>query len=174
MLLVAFSLVMGFMSSCVGLKPSTSPSSGKLLETFFTGDEGTQYFIKPLVFKNDQKELIMLDLTFRYKDEIEDSALLRLSLYTNELQKNLTAVTFGNGASQFSSSQIELMFSERTKHHLHSRFSLKMPLADVQSLFSESNWQLEIVSGKQQYQFTANSKTKKNISKLYHSVFSIL
>lgn len=171
---VVFVLMMGSIHSCIGLKPATSSSSGKLLETFFTGENGTQYFIKPLLLKNDNKEFVLLDITFRHRDVIADSALIRLSIYSYELLKNFAVIKFGNGSSQFSINQTELMFTERTKHHLHSRFSLKMPLQDLRKLFTQSNWQITITLDQQELQFRASSKTKRKISELNYSVFSIL
>ena len=44
-----------FLYGCLGVKNSTKNSGKNLFETFFVGNEGIQYFIKPLTFKDNNK-----------------------------------------------------------------------------------------------------------------------
>ena len=79
------------LSSCFSVKPTSQKSSKKLVETFYVGIEGTQYFIKPLTYQvEDSKEELEIDCIFRYKTKLSDSdsASINFSTYTNEPLKS--------------------------------------------------------------------------------------
>ena len=75
-----------FLSGCFGIKPEKSGASGKLYETFFVGDEGTQYFIKDIKFSSNlNSDQTWTDITFRYKNELKDSATINFSFLNAKL-----------------------------------------------------------------------------------------
>ena len=69
-------LIALFIIGCIGVKPGSEPGGKKLFETFYAGEQGSQYFIKPLVLKNATKEKLTIDFSFRYKTEVKDSAIV--------------------------------------------------------------------------------------------------
>src|SRR5690606_7037547 len=85
-----FCMLLLLLSSCFSVKPGTSRSARNLYQNFFIGEEGSQYFIKPIAFENDEKEKLQLDITFRYKDEVKDSATVNFSIVTKELNKTIS------------------------------------------------------------------------------------
>src|SRR5690554_5427078 len=57
--------VLASIPSCYSIKPGATQSGGKLYESFYLGEEGRQYFIKPLKFSGSDGRYIMIDFTFR-------------------------------------------------------------------------------------------------------------
>ncbi|MCC6726639.1 MAG: hypothetical protein IT258_19210, partial [Saprospiraceae bacterium] len=82
--------------SCFSLKPGGVKSGKRLFETFYVGTDGTQYFIKPLEFTADNKEVLKLDVTFRQKDISEDSATVNISFYGAENFKTADSLVIKN------------------------------------------------------------------------------
>lgn len=173
---IIFSLTLcicAFLFSCGGIKPGGGKSANKLYETFYVGEEGIQYFIKPLTFKGENSELL-LDITFRHKDKVQDSATLNFSIQGEELIKQIDTLTLSNSqlSSSIISSKIEYMFSERTKKGYISRFSTKIDLMNIEKLFKNSDWIINTKSKetpRKEYIFT--SSTRKSIEKLNQNIF---
>lgn len=163
-----------FSAGCLSLKPSTTKSGKKLFETFYVGEEGTQYYIKPLLFEDQEsKEKVFLDLTFRYKNEIKDSAIVNLTIEGPYIYKAIRKIRF-NGANNIESNQIEFIFNEKNKNEFVSRFTSKIALKDIENLFNNANWSLTLYSDIRTINGKPNKKTIKSIHTLHENVFSIM
>ena len=160
------------LASCVSVKPTSSKSAKNLYETFFTGEEGTQYFIKPLKFENNSKELLYLDVTFKHKKVIKDSATVNFSILNNNAFNDIDSLIIGNDKKATTIKNINFLFSEKTNKGYKSRFSGKLPLQQIQTLFTNSNWKLTLYK-ENNTKFTASKKSKKSIDKLNLNIFSI-
>jgi len=163
--------------SCGGIKPGGGKSGKILYETFYVGEQGMQYFIKPLVFESKDSELL-LDITFRYKDKVQDSATLNFSVKGKDLIKQIDtfiiSTTTNDSIFSVQSDKIEYMFAERKKDEYVSRFSTKMPLIEIQKLFKNSTWKATIKSKEiPTKQYVSISSTQKKIQKLNQSIFFI-
>jgi hypothetical protein len=159
--------------SCGGMKPGGGKSGKSLYETFYVGEEGIQYFIKPLAFKDDDSELL-LDITFRHKDRVQDSATLNFSIRGSELIKQIDTLILSNSqlSSSITASNIEYLFAERTKRGYTSRFSTKLDLIHLEKLFENSDWTLNTDSKEiLRKRYISTSSTKKNIEKLNQNIF---
>ena len=166
-----FCSLLFILSSCFSVKPGTSNSGRNSYETFFVGDEGTQYFIKPLTFENAENEKLLIDITFRYKDEIKDSATVNFSLITKELEKSISSFSIGNSQNQISTDKIKHLFSERADGLFKSRFSTTFSLAEIKALFQSNSWDVNVDTGTNKYLFAAAKSTKKTIQALNDEVF---
>lgn len=161
-------------AQCSGLKPGSSGRASKGLYTnFFVGEEGTQYFIKPLGFESENGGEAKLDFTFRYLDTIQGEARINSSLFTTDLIKNIDSVRFENEEIDAVSKSAELMFVERRRKLIESRHEVYLPLAQVKTLFDHPDWAITFYySGKSQT-FASTKKSNKNIRALEHDIFSL-
>jgi len=168
-------LIIFIASGCFSVKPSTTKSGKNLYETFFVGEEGTQYFIKPIAFENsDKTESLLLDLTFRYKNEIKDSTVLNFTLEGPDIYKNFDAVSIANPELLAAAQNLELLFNETDKGRYISRFTAKISLADTHKLFQDNNWTLTLSSSDLSREYVPNKKNLKVIHTLRNAVFSIM
>jgi hypothetical protein len=160
-------------SGCASSGPSSAGSTEKYFETFFVGEEGMQYFIKPLEFDESEGEgSLEIDLLFRYKNEIKDSSTINLSIISEDIIKDIDSLVLSNGVSSTISDQVNLMFNEKKKRLFYSRFSCKVPFKDVVALFENtSNWQVAIHSKGVMRSYSATKKTTKTIGQLNANVF---
>ena len=161
-----------FFASCLGVKPGGVKSGKKLYETFFVGIDGTQYFIKPLLFCNQSTEEIKIDFTFRYKSEIKDSAIVNISFFSKDLFKNNKGFKIINDIDTVAISKMEYLFSERNKKFYISRFSCKISLLDLKNIFQRSNWKLLFLKN-DVVDYYSTKATKNKIEKLNYEIFSL-
>lgn len=167
-------LIVFFSVGCLSVKPSTSKSGKKLFETFYVGEEGTQYYIKPLLFEDQEsKEKVFLDITFRYKNEIKDSAIVNLTIEGPNIYKSIRQIRL-NGANKIESNQIELIFNEKNKNEFISRFSTNIALKDIERWFNNTDWSITLYSDKSTINGKPNKKTKKSIHILHENIFSLM
>lgn len=160
-------------SACGGMKPGGASAGNKLYETFFVGEEGSQYFIKPLEFKNDQKEKVIMDFTLRYKDDIKDSALVNFTIISEDNIKSVDQILLENGVVSSKNQKINLLFVKRESDGFHCRFTFKTPLTEITELFSNSDWKVTTSTGANNKIFYPTSKTQKSIEALNYNVFQI-
>ena len=161
------------LSGCVSIKPGGVKTGNKLYETFFVGDEGTQYFIKPLTFRNDVKDRLVLDLTFRYRNEIKDSAFVNISFINKEIIKDIDSLEIANDSVAIVFKKMKFLFSERSKKEINSRFSTKGYLADINKLFDCNNWKIVLYKLNNLSKYKTTKKTKNKINKLKFEIFML-
>ncbi len=165
--------VLSFCISCLGVKPGAVKGAKKLYETFFVGEEGTQYFIKPLILNNNIVEEIKLDITFRYKNVIKDSAIINMSFLNKEIFRQADSLIITNDTAKIIIKEVKYMFSERSKDIYNSRFSSKTLLLNVEKLFKNSNWNLIIYKKGIATKYIAPQSTKKKIDMLRYEIFTL-
>lgn len=157
--------------SCLSIKPGGVRSSKTLYEEFFVGEDGTQYFIKPLDFNTESKELLKLDITFRYKNEIKDSARFNISLLGEDVIKKIDSVQIKNDSKVISLNNVSLIFVSKEKKYINCRFLSTCPLDEVCEMFANSQWQIDIYYNGKQKCYTASKKTEKSIGLLQANIF---
>lgn len=159
---------------CFSVKPSSTKSGKKYFETFYVGDEGTQYFIKPISFKSEKSnEDAVLDFTFRYKSEIKDSAIVNFSIKSALIYKSIDSLKISNKNMEVKSDKIKLIFNEK-KSSFISRFSTKLSVKEVKDLFNNNEWVLVLYSRSQTEKFSPHRKATKAISVLSDKVFILM
>jgi len=161
------------LSGCIGMKPSGVKSGKNLYETFFVGEEGTQYFIKPIVFNSENKNRLFVDFTFRYKDKIKDSAFVNMSFFNTEIIKNIDSLKITNSSVSIVLKNIKSLFAERSQKEYKSRFSTKGSLADLNKLFDKNNWIITAFKHNNSTNYTTPKSTKMKIDKLDAGVFML-
>lgn len=160
-----------FVAGCFSVKPGSVKSGKNLFETFYVGEEGTQYFIKPLEFRNAQNESFIMDITFRYKDELKGSAVLNFSVVNNELLKNIDNIEIISADNRIARNSPKHIYSEKNKEFFTSRFTSTFLLKDVVSLFKQSEWIITVRAEGSNFRYAPTKETAKAISKLDSEVF---
>ena len=157
---------------CVSIKPASVKSGKNLFETFYVGEDGTQYFIKPLNFLNSQnKEELRADFTFRYKNEVKDSVTINFSLLSPKNLKNIDSLVFSNTNHKIVSTNVELLFNEKASKLFKSRFSTKVSLLDFNQMFENNDWKIITHKFEDHSTYTSDKRTKKAIKKLRDEIF---
>ncbi len=171
---ILFILVPALLQSCHGVKPSGGKSGKKLFESFYVGDQGTQYFIKTLDFGKEKNSKLKADFTFRYKNEIKDSAIVNFSILSSSLVKNPDSLFINNGISEVAFKNIELLFVEKAKAGYLTRISTKASLHDINEIFKGQQWLITLHAPDKVINYQTPEKTKKSLAKLNEVIFTLL
>lgn len=173
--LISLIFLLLIFSGCLSIKPSTNKSGKKYFETFFVGEDGTQYFIKPFLFKDEKSnEELLLDITFRYKNEIKDSAIVNFSINSSAIYKNIDNFKLSNSEIVIKSNNIELLFNEKSKTGFISRYSTKFSLVEIKEMFNRDTWKAVIVNQNKITIYKPHKKAIKVINALRDNVFILM
>ncbi len=126
------SLIAFLTVGCNPMRSSIKKGSAKLVETFYLGEKGTQYFVKPLYFENDNKIKMSVDFTFIYNEKINptDSAIVNFSVFLAKTKKSEkpTFILEMDG-KKAEAKQITKLFQDAGQ----IRYSTKISLNDVKT-----------------------------------------
>ncbi len=173
--LVSFILLMLIFSGCLSIKPSTTKSGKKYFETFYVGEEGTQYFIKPILFKDEKlNEDLILDITFRHRNEIKDSATVNFSIKSPIIYKTLDSLKLLNKDIEINTNKVELLFNEKNKTGFISRYATKFSLKEMKEMFKNEAWEIKIYNQNKITNYVANKKTIITIKTIRDNVFVMM
>lgn len=173
--LIFIPIVFLLLQSCFSVKPGVKKSGKKLYETFYIGEEGMQYFIKPILLSNkEDDEELKIDFTFRYKDIIRDSAIVNFSVYSNVKPKTLDSLRLKSTSSNILNTDIEILYKDKKKDVYVYRYSTKIELKKVINLFEFTTWELNLYFTDDQKHFISGKKSSKNISILNEVVFDLI
>jgi hypothetical protein len=173
--LISLFSVLLILSSCFSIKPSSTKSGKNYFETFYVGDNGTQYFIKPFLFNNNiLDENLLLDITFRYKNELKDSSIINFSIKSSVIYKSVDSIKISNNLFTVKNNKIELLFNEKTKSGFLSRFSTKISLKETKELFQVDTWEMLVFQKNKSTKYEPNKKTKKAINIMRDKVFILM
>ena len=171
----SFILLLLMFSGCLSIKPSTTKSGKKYFETFYVGEEGTQYFIKPVLFKDEKSnEVLVLDITFRYKNKIKDSAIVNFSIKSSIIYKTIDSLKLSNKGIAIKSDKVELLFNEKNKTGYTSRYSTKFSLKEIKEMFNNDAWEMTIYNQNKITRYEPGSKTISAINALRVNVFVLM
>lgn len=162
-------------TSCSQIRTNAAKSSKTYHEMFYVGTEGTQYFIKPIVLKNKSvNESIIVDFTFRYKNEIKDSAILNYSIKSEFISKKIDSLIISNEKNYVKIYMNNLLFNEKQKSIFISRFSTKITVEDLKRLFENNNWEIICWKNNEKKVFKASRKTGGVINKINNTIFIVM
>lgn len=173
--LILLILLLLMFSGCLSIKPTTTRSGKKYFETFYVGEQGTQYFIKPILFKDEESnEDLFLDITFRYRNEIKDSAIINISIKSSIIYKTIDSLKLSNKDIQIKSSELKLLFNEKNKKEFTSRYSTKFSLNKIKEIFSNDAWEIIIYNQRKIITYQPHRKTNKAINAVKDKVFVLM
>lgn len=166
-------LFIGFaIQGCFSIKPATERSAGGLFETFYAGDKGTQYFIKPLSFRNrDKGKELNIDFTFRYKDTANDSVIINYSVLGEDIYRSMDSLKINSNNAQVVLENTDHMFSRKKRKDFESRFTTKEMLSNIKNLFDHDDWELILYKQDISINFETPRRTKRKIRELENNLF---
>lgn len=150
-----------------------SNSLDKMVQTFYVGDAGTQYYVRPIQLSTEKDENMLMDITFRYKDEIKDSATINFTLISEELFKKIESIQINNSSHNFVSKELTLLYAEREGDNFKARFSYQCPMTNLDTLIRNPNWVVTIMNNSKEYQYLASSEAKTVLKTLDDDLFVI-
>lgn len=163
------------LQNCISVTPTSLKTGKNYFETFYAGDEGTQYFIKPIVFKNENsKEEFILDLTFRYKNEVVDSVIVNFSINSSNMYKNIDSLIMSGNGIQRSNKYLELIYFEKTKNGFRSRYSTKYSLKEIKEIFIKDKLQVIVYNQNNISSFEPTKKSLRVINLIRDNVFVLM
>ena len=173
--LLTLTLILILHNSCSSIKPTTTKSGKSYFETFYVGVDGTQYFIKPLSLKeNTTKETLLVDITFRYKDQIKDSSIINFSIKSPTLYKSIKNLEITTKATNIKTNKVKLLFNEKSGDDFISRFTAKIPLNKTKEMFDHDDWTLTLHHPTQTKAYKTDKKTTKTIATLRKKIFILM
>lgn len=160
------------LTSCMSIKPGTEKSAKKLYETFFVGEEGTQYFIKPLSLEStDKNSSVNIDFTFRYKTTDTTVVTVNFEIFDKELIKTIDRFKIQCADKTIECIDNKLLFNERKKNAYVSRYSTTIKLSDLKSIMKNGDWTVSLFENKKSRTYISTRKTKSSIYKLNNDLF---
>jgi hypothetical protein len=164
-----------FLNGCLSVKPTTTKSGKKFYDTFYVGEDGTQYFVKPISLENKMhQEQLTVDFTFRYKDQIKDSATVNFSINSIEIYKQIDSLHLQNRNIETKNSQIKLLFNESQRKKFISRYSLKISLKELKEIFDNDEWVITLHSSNKSIEYGIKQSSKKAINTIKDRVFVLM
>ena len=101
-------------------------SQKNLIKSFFRGDNGIQYFIKPIVYQTINKEKLSVDFTLNV---INDSVVKIISNFSS-LKNNMKKLIIGS-----STYEVIKLFDDYETKKIYSRYTFDLKFRDFKKLF---------------------------------------
>ena len=101
-------------------------SQKNLIKSFFRGDNGIQYFIKPIVYPTINKEKLSVDFTLNV---INDSVVKIISNFSS-LKNNMKKLIIGS-----STYEVIKLFDDYETKKIYSRYTFDLKFRDFKKLF---------------------------------------
>ena len=167
-------ICLAMLSGCFSTKPSSQKGTKKLVESFYVGEAGIQYFIKPVdFFSKETNEKLLLDCTFRYNNALNerDTATLNFSILSEHRYKKLSLISLNS--IQKNVDEIKLLYTDKRKQYI-SRFSTKLSVIELKKVFQSPNPIISLDIDQRTIDFHPISKSKRNIEKLNQNFFILI
>lgn len=173
LLLVVFALSFSVLfTSCLSIKPGGVKSGKRYYETFFVGEEGTQYFIKPIELEaEDGTSTLEMDFSFRYKNNLQDSVIVKFSLLRDTVIRRIEGLQIQAGQEVSAVEKITFLFSEKKKNHFVNRFEGRLPLGELDQRFEQHEWTIRVEDQAGQTTYNATKRTQRILRLLDENVF---
>jgi len=149
-------------------------SNSKLFESFFVGESGIQYFIKPLEFRGENKTKLLMDITIIMKNVNENKATVNFSLIGNKVITIIDSMSITQSNQKMFLQNIEPLFFEKQKNHFVARYTSKANTEKIIYYFKRNNWNIHIYSDNEKYGYVSSEKTAKKIKYINKNLFSII
>jgi len=168
-------LMMISLSGCFTVKPGAVKSGKNLYESFYVGEKGMQYFIKPLNFETNQKEQsFVVDFTFQYKDDLNEEVTVNFSLFSDDKPVKPDSLLIKSKGNRITATKITSLYRQRKNGDFVSRYSSKAQLKNLHKIMGNNQWQVHVFESGTEVTYYPKRKTRKNIDKLYQNVFVLL
>jgi len=157
-------------SSCLSIKPATTKSGKHLWEEFYVSQEVNQYFIKPLIFSNNNDQFAV-DFTFRNGS---DSVTVNFSILSEQTIATPDQITFENNNGRIKISNRHTLLKEKTNKKFKLRQSGKISFNEFTQLFAGNKWIITIINDSTSTKFNPANKTLKHTKSLNINLLDVI
>tara|TARA_B110000881_G_scaffold203921_1_gene205067 strand:+ start:273 stop:737 length:465 start_codon:yes stop_codon:yes gene_type:complete len=127
-------------------------SQKNFIKSFYRGDDGIQYFIKPIVYQSVNKEKLRVDFTLNV---INDSVVKIVSNFSSQNNK-IKELLIGS-----SSYNVHKLFDDYETKKIYSRYTFDLKFGDFKKLFFKE----PIIIGNSKYFVKKSFRKKTNFIK---------
>lgn len=103
-------------------------SQKNFIKSFYRGDDGIQYFIKPIVYQTSDKEKLIVDFTLNV---VNDSVVKIVSNFSSQNNKVNKLIIESNSYTVFK------LFDDFETKNMYSRYTYNLKFEDFKKLFSK-------------------------------------
>ncbi len=152
-------------------------SNKKYFETFFVGNDGIQYFIKPIECESLDGDKLIFDVVLRVKNSFQnqDSATLNFTILS--VDKNLPEsqqIIWINKNDTVSVHNVKFMFKERYKKIYSYRLTSKISNTDLKKCFTDTDYLPALIGNPQNPKLLKYQKSAlKSIQKISEQIMSV-
>ncbi len=167
-------IISSFLTISIGLSSTVQAQRvRKYYETFYVGERGTQYFIKPLELASENtSDALLLDITFRYKQDVTDTVVINFSVIGESIYKKLDQFVMKHDAGTVAGQNIKQLYSEKHKKGFLSRYTLQVTTEELYQLFSSKNgFSITLKQGSEINMFSLTGKGEKSVIFLIENLF---
>jgi hypothetical protein len=159
-------VIASLLPSCFSIKPGVTKTGKNLWEEFYVSQGVSQYFIKPLLFKNEAGHFLV-DFTFR---NTSDSVTVNFTIKGVNLPSQRETIFFCSSVDTIHIGKAQTIFRSAGKNGIDSRESSKIEFSEFIRLIKCDHWNIKTSD----VIFQPISKTEKYLYKLRNNLISIL
>lgn len=156
--------------SCFSIKPGTTKTGKNLWEEFFVSPGIMQYFIKPLVFQDHERQVIP-DFTFRMGG---DSVTVNFSMTDSRKISLPGKIYFRNSRDTVQLNAVKTLLISNTDKKFKLRMTGKMANDKFHGLFHDSSWSIYLSDNQNNRTYFPSDKTKASLEKIKINLFDVM
>jgi hypothetical protein len=142
--------------------------SSKYMATFFVGDSGTQYFIKPLRFDGQQYHgYLTIDFTFRHLSSNEVPVVAKFSFIKPQAVQDLDSLVIKTPKANLVLRNPATLFVSPYKiQKVHSRYTSTVLLPELLKVTGDDWWIIDAWSKGEYIRYVSSNRAKKALRKI--------
>ena len=165
---ILYFLLLLFINNC-----AVNNSKNRLFQSMYAGGGITQYFIKPLTFKNNKNNTLLLDITIRMVKEDSNKAIINFTLQGKENINQVDSAIIVRGKEKLHLTNILPLFNEKNKKSFKNRYTSNISANDLITFFQGPIWSIHVSSRNKNYIYSTPKITINKIEYIYSNVFDI-
>lgn len=139
-------------------------------ETFFIGNNQSQYFIKPIEVENDDSEF-SIDYTIRNIDSDTYDITSNFTIISDHPISKIDSVILNN---KHKIVDIDKLYLESKDDQFKLRSSMKVDYNFIKDFFTEDDLAIEVFLSKYRFEYNLNAKSNKRIRSIEEKLIPIL
>lgn len=134
-------------------------SQKNLLKTFYRGDKGVQYFIKPIKFKGPDNQDLLIDFTISVRNDSVNKIVSNFSISDGNIK------SFGIGDNKI---DVKKLFDEYESRKIYTRYNFELTLNNLRQIFFQKKITIETDN------FHVKKSFEKESNRIYNKILSTL
>lgn len=140
----------------------------------YVGDEGIQYFIKPISFRADNNNTLDADFTFRHGDlNLNDTVILNYTVRTNSKMAKMKSFSICFDNKVFPAISTTTLYKEKDRDFV-TRYSSVFQYKQLREAYKNQWFSLKTMTEDGGVEYKPTTKSTKLIQALDESIFQLL